>query len=94
MPVVEGGKLVGIVTNRDVRFANNFQQPVSELMTKEVITVREGVDNAAAKALLHKHRIEKLLVVDDEYRLKGLITIKDIEKIRRYPNACKDSKGR
>ncbi len=96
IPVVEqpSGKLVGIVTNRDVRFANNFQQPVSELMTKEVITVREGVDNAAAKALLHKHRIEKLLVVDDAYRCIGLITVKDIEKAQAFPYACKDEKGR
>jgi len=82
VPVVEqpSGKLVGIITNRDVRFATNMTQPVSELMTQKVITVREGVSNVEAKALLHKHRIEKLLVVDDSYRCIGLVTVKDIEK--------------
>jgi IMP dehydrogenase len=97
IPVVEkpSGKLVGILTNRDVRFASNMQQPVAELMTKDnLITVREGVDHAEAKRLLHKHRIEKLLVVDDGYRCIGLITVKDIEKARLFPNACKDDKGR
>ena len=96
IPVVEhpSGKLVGIITNRDVRFATNMQQAVSELMTKNVITVREGVDNGEAKALLHKHRIEKLLVVDDAYRCIGLITVKDIEKAQAFPHACKDEKGR
>ena len=97
IPVVEkpSGKLVGILTNRDVRFANNMQQPVAELMTKDnLITVREGVDHAEAKSLLHKHRIEKLLVVDNAYRCIGLITVKDIEKARLFPNACKDEKGR
>ena len=85
IPVVEkpSGKLVGILTNRDVRFANNMQQPVSELMTKDkLVTVREGVDQEEAKKLLHKHRIEKLLVVDKAYRCIGLITVKDIEKAR------------
>lgn len=97
IPVVErpSGKLVGIITNRDVRFASNMQQPVSELMTKEnLVTVREGVDREEAKRLLHKHRIEKLLVVDADYRCIGLITVKDIEKATLYPNACKDSQGR
>jgi len=97
IPVVEkpSGKLVGILTNRDVRFATNMQQSVAELMTKEnLITVREGVDHAEAKHLLHKHRIEKLLVVDNTYRCIGLITVKDIEKARLFPNACKDEKGR
>jgi len=96
IPVVEkpSGKLVGILTNRDVRFATNMKQPVAELMTKEVITVREGVGNDEAKALLHKHRIEKLLVVDQSYRCIGLITVKDIEKAQAFPNACKDEKGR
>ena len=97
IPVVEqpSGKLVGILTNRDVRFANNMQQPVSELMTrKNLITVREGVASDEAKKLLHQNRIEKLLVVDDAYRCIGLVTVKDIEKARQYPNACKDEKGR
>ena len=96
IPVVEAsGKLVGIVTNRDVRFASNMQQPVAELMTKEMlVTVREGVASADAKKLLHQHRIEKLLVVDDAYRCIGLITVKDIEKARQYPQSCKDERGR
>ena len=97
IPVVEqpSGKLAGIITNRDVRFASNMQQPVSELMTKEnLVTVREGCDRNEAKLLLHKHRIEKLLVVDADYRCIGLITVKDIEKAQLYPNACKDSQGR
>lgn len=97
IPVVErgSGKLVGILTNRDVRFASNVQQPVAELMTKDkLITVREGVDKEEAKRLLHQHRIEKLLVVDGEYRCTGLVTVKDIEKAKAHPNACKDAKGR
>ncbi len=97
IPVVEGttGRLCGIITNRDVRFADNMQQPVSELMTKEnLVTVRENVDRDEAKRLLHKHRIEKLLVVDKAYRCVGLLTVKDIEKARLHPNACKDDQGR
>lgn len=102
IPVVEppeggrgAGRLVGILTNRDVRFATDNHQAVSELMTREsLITVREGVSQAEAKRLLHQHRIEKLLVVDDRYRCIGLITVKDIEKAQLYPNACKDDKGR
>ena len=97
IPVVEQptGKLVGILTNRDVRFASNMQQPVSELMTREnLVTVREGVDQALAKSLLHKHRIEKLLIVDENYRCTGLITVKDMEKAQQFPTACKDEKGR
>jgi IMP dehydrogenase len=97
IPVVEqpSGKLAGIITNRDVRFATNMQQPVAELMTKDkLVTVREGVDHAEAKRLLHQHRIEKLLVVDDAYRCIGLVTVKDIEKSRLHPHACKDAKGR
>jgi IMP dehydrogenase len=96
-PVVErgSGKLVGILTNRDVRFASDSRQPVRELMTKDrLITVKEGADRAEAKRLLHQYRIEKLLVVDDTYRCVGLITVKDIEKAQRFPNACKDEKGR
>ncbi len=96
IPVVEdGGKLVGILTNRDVRFATQKDQQVRELMTHEdLVTVREGVDSDAAKRLLHQHRIEKLLVVDDDYRCVGLITVKDIEKANVNPNACKDEQGR
>ncbi len=96
IPVVEpNGKLVGILTNRDVRFAENPDQPVTELMTKDqLITVRDGVAPDEAKRLLHQHRIEKLLVVDGDYRCVGLITVKDIEKARLHPLACKDEKGR
>jgi IMP dehydrogenase len=97
IPVVEpgkSGKLVGIVTHRDVRFANNPKTPVSELMTKKVITVREGVSREDAQRLLHQHKIEKLLVVDDAHRCIGLVTVKDIEKAQKYPNACKDEQGR
>ena len=88
LPVVEGpsGRLVGILTNRDVRFVPRSERPVRELMTAErLITVREGVGRAEAMELLHEHRIEKLLVVDDAYRLVGLITVKDIEKAQRFP---------
>jgi IMP dehydrogenase len=100
VPVVQGngkgpGKLVGILTNRDVRFATDKRQPVAELMTKDnLVTVRENVPIEDAKKLLHKHRIEKLLVVDDQYRCVGLITVKDIEKAQTHPNACKDERGR
>jgi IMP dehydrogenase len=101
IPVVERGpngtkgKLVGILTNRDVRFANNPGQAVSELMTKDrLITVREGVSQDEARRLLHQFRIEKLLVVDDHFRCIGLITVKDIEKQVAYPNAAKDAQGR
>lgn len=97
IPVVEKGtgKLVGILTNRDVRFATNMQQPVHELMTsKNLVTVKPGVGMEEAKMMLHKYRIEKVIVVDDAYRCIGLITVKDIEKARRYPNACKDESGR
>jgi IMP dehydrogenase len=97
LPVVEPGsrKLVGVLTNRDVRFASNLQQPVRELMTRErLVTVSEGVSKDEAKRLLHQHRIEKLLVVDEAYRCIGLITVKDIEKAQRFPNASKDEKGR
>jgi IMP dehydrogenase len=99
IPVVEGngkpGKLVGILTNRDVRFARDPRQSVRELMTKErLVTVRENVPMQEAKQLLHQHRIEKLLVVDQAYRCVGLITVKDIEKAQKYPNACKDERGR
>jgi IMP dehydrogenase len=88
------GRLVGILTNRDVRFASNPDQPVRELMTKEnLVTVRETVDMNEARRLLHQHRIEKLLVVDDDYRCVGLITVKDMEKAQLHPDACKDEHG-
>ncbi|MGK6319784.1 IMP dehydrogenase [Sphingomonas sp. DT-204] len=96
IPVTEpGGKLVGILTNRDVRFAGNPGQPVRELMTRDnLATVREGVSQDEARRLLHQRRIEKLLVVDDDYRCIGLITVKDIEKAVLYPEATKDEAGR
>ena len=97
IPVVEkpNGRLVGILTNRDVRFATDTRQPVSELMTKEnLVTVGEGVGTDEAKRLLHTYRIEKLLVVDNDYRCIGLITVKDIEKSQNYPDAAKDEQGR
>ena len=96
IPVVEdsSNKLVGILTNRDVRFATNDTQLIKELMTsKNLITVNDAVNTTEAKNLLHKHRIEKLIVVDNEYRCTGLITVKDIEKSQLYPNATKDNKG-
>ena len=95
-PVVEkDGRLAGILTNRDVRFASNPDQPVAELMTKgKLITVPEDVAMEEAKKLLHKHRIEKLLVVDEDYKCIGLITVKDMENARLHPNACKDDQGR
>ncbi len=102
IPVVEpanskkqNGRLVGILTNRDVRFATNLEQPVSELMTKEnLVTVKRNVSQDKAKKLLHQHRIEKLLVVDDAYHCVGLITVKDIEKAQKHPHASKDDEGR
>lgn len=95
VPVVKGKKLVGIVTNRDLRFETNYERPVSEVMTKEnLITAPPGITLEQAKHVLHKYRIEKLLVVDEKNNLKGLITIKDIMKLKKYPNACKDKLGR
>lgn len=95
VPVVKKRKLVGILTNRDLRFETNLEQRVADVMTKKnLVTVSSNITLEESKKLLHKHRIEKLLVVDDEYNLKGLITIKDIEKIEKYPNSCKDSLGR
>ncbi|NVM20979.1 MAG: IMP dehydrogenase [Desulfobacterales bacterium] len=95
VPVVKGEQLVGIVTNRDLRFETNLGKKVSEVMTrKDLVTVREGITLEESKKLLHEHRIEKLLVIDHRGRLRGLITIKDIEKIKKYPNACKDTLGR
>ncbi|MGB5949437.1 MAG: IMP dehydrogenase [Parvibaculum sp.] len=96
IPVVEhSGKLAGVLTNRDVRFASNPREPVRNLMTKDnLVTVKDGVSQEEAKRLLHKHRIEKLLVVDDAYCCIGLITVKDIEKAHLHPNATKDDQGR
>ena len=100
IPVVERGPagrpaaLLGILTNRDVRFADDPTQPVADLMTKKVITVREGVRPDDARRLLHQHRIEKLVVVDDDNRCVGLLTVKDMEKATMHPHACKDPEGR
>jgi len=95
IPVTKGKKLVGIITNRDLRFETNLEETVENVMTKEnLITVKEGIGLEESKQILHKHKIEKLLVVDRNFNLKGLITIKDIEKMRKYPTACKDQLGR
>ncbi len=95
IPVTEkDGKLVGILTNRDVRFATDMKQQVQQLMTREVVTVKEGMNRDEAKLLLHKHRLEKLVVVDDSHRCVGLVTVKDIEKAEAFPNATKDEHGR
>jgi IMP dehydrogenase len=100
IPVVErgangkGAKLVGILTNRDVRFAADPHQPIAELMTRKVVTVREGVGQDEARRLLHQNRIEKLVVIDEDERCVGLITVKDIEKATLHPNAAKDGEGR
>ncbi|MBN1102490.1 MAG: IMP dehydrogenase [Deltaproteobacteria bacterium] len=95
VPVVKDGNLVGIITNRDLRFETNLDQPVSAVMTKEnLATAKTGITLEESKRILHERRIEKLLVVDDEGKLIGLITIKDIEKIKKYPLSCKDELGR
>jgi len=95
VPITKNGHLVGILTNRDLRFETQLDQPISNVMTKDkLVTVPPGTTLEEAKKHLHEHRIEKLLVVDDSYALQGLITIKDIEKVRKYPNACKDEMGR
>jgi IMP dehydrogenase len=94
IPVTRRGRLVGILTNRDIRFERNLDQKVEDVMTRDLITCREGITQDEAKELLHKNRIEKLLVVDEKYELKGLITIKDIEKTRQHPYAAKDAQGR
>lgn len=95
IPVTKGKKLVGIITNRDLRFETNLEETVENVMTKEnLVTVKEGINLEESKSILHKHKIEKLLVVDKNFNLRGLITIKDIEKMRKYPNACKDHLGR
>jgi IMP dehydrogenase len=95
VPVTKDGKLVGILTNRDLRFESRFDSPISEVMTKNnLVTVPVGTTLEQAEAILHQHRVEKLLVVDDQYILKGLITVKDIQKKLKYPNSAKDSQGR
>src|SRR5204862_5378110 len=95
VPVTKNGKLVGILTNRDLRFETRTDVPISSVMTKEnLITVGVGTTLEEAEAILHQHRVEKLLVVDDHYYLKGLITVKDIQKKLKYPNAAKDAQGR
>ena len=95
LPVTQGGRLVGILTHRDLRFEKRLDRSVSEVMTKDnLITAPPGVGLDEAKEILHRHRIEKLLVVDEKFQLKGLITVKDIEKKTQYPNACKDQRGR
>ena len=95
VPVTKDGKLVGILTNRDLRFETRFDLPIAEVMTKEnLVTVPVGTTLEQAEAILHKHRVEKLLVVDDQYSLKGLITVKDIQKKLKYPNSAKDRQGR
>ncbi len=95
VPVTKDGKLVGILTNRDLRFETRFDLPISDVMTKEnLITVPVGTTLEDAQAILHRHRVEKLLVVDEQYNLKGLITVKDIQKKLKYPNAAKDEQGR
>jgi IMP dehydrogenase len=95
VPVTKNGKLVGILTNRDLRFETRFDLPIADVMTKEnLITVSVGTTLEEAEAILHRHRVEKLLVVDDQYNLKGLITVKDIQKKLKYPSAAKDEQGR
>jgi IMP dehydrogenase len=95
VPVTKRGKLVGILTNRDLRFETRYDLPIENVMTKEnLITVAVGTTLEEAEAILHRHRVEKLLVVDDQYNLKGLITVKDIQKKLKYPNAAKDEQGR
>jgi IMP dehydrogenase len=96
LPVVEGSKVVGIVTNRDLRFETNLDQPVSNIMTprERLVTVREGTSREEAMQLLHKHRLERVLVINDDWDLKGLITVKDIQKSSEHPLASKDAKGR
>ena len=96
LPVVDGGKVVGIVTNRDLRFESNLDQPIQNIMTQRerLVIVKEGASREEALALLHKHRLERVLVVNDEFELRGLITVKDIQKSREHPEASKDGHGR
>src|ERR1700746_3103820 len=95
VPITENGRLVGILTNRDLRFESRFDIPITKVMTKDnLITVPVGTTLGEAEKILHEHRVEKLLVVDDKYNLKGLITVKDIQKKLKYPSAAKDPHGR
>jgi IMP dehydrogenase len=96
LPVVDGSKVVGIVTNRDLRFETNLDQSIANIMTPQdrLVTVREGASREQVMELLHQHRLERVLVIDDAYNLKGLITVKDIQKSSDHPLACKDEKGR
>ncbi|MGH8592481.1 MAG: IMP dehydrogenase, partial [Gammaproteobacteria bacterium] len=96
LPVVEGEELLGIVTSRDLRFETRFDNPVRSIMTpkEKLVTLREGADQQEAISLLHKHRIEKVLVVNDRFQLRGLITVKDIQKANQFPHACKDEHER
>ena len=96
VPVVEGESLVGIVTSRDLRFETRMESPVSTIMTpkERLVTVQEGADRDEVVGMLHKHRIEKVLVINDDFQLRGMITVKDIQKSKDYPNACKDEYGR
>jgi len=95
VPVTENGRLIGIITNRDIRFVENFEQPIGNVMTRDnLITAKVGTTLEEAKAILMQHKIEKLPLVDEDFNLRGLITIKDIEKIHKYPNAAKDNHGR
>jgi IMP dehydrogenase len=96
VPVLDGGGLAGIVTNRDLRFETRMREPVRTVMTprEKLVTVREGASREEVQGLLHQHRIEKVLVVDEGFNLKGLITVKDIQKSTEHPNACKDADGR
>src|SRR5919106_5765126 len=95
-PVVKNGRVVGIVTNRDLRFETQLDQPVKAIMTpqKKLVTVREGASREEAKELMHRHRLERGLGIDEEYHLKGLVTVKDIMKESEHPNACKDAQGK
>src|SRR5690242_21689979 len=95
LPVVEGRKVVGIVTNRDLRFETNLDQPVSNIMTRreQLVTVPEGTELEQAKALMHRHRLERVLVINGDHELRGLITVKDIQKSTEHPLACKDQLG-
>lgn len=95
IPVIDQAskKVAGIITSRDLRFFEDYAKPVSELMSRQVVTVKPGIDKKEAQRLMHEHRIEKLVVVDDQGKLAGLMTVKDIEKLSRYPNAARDAKG-
>jgi IMP dehydrogenase len=96
VPVLDGRKVVGIITNRDLRFETNLDQPVAKIMTprERLVTIKEGASREEAMAAMHKHRLERVLVVDDAFELRGLVTVKDIQKSTEHPNACKDELGR